>query len=84
MKRLIAVVISIAALGAFAAPASAEPPVFSATIACVTDGGPRSFTSIGFAGEAQQGAIAETVPLLKDLGIPCEPGTLEITVERFP
>jgi hypothetical protein len=82
MKKLLALVISVVAVAAFAAPASAAPRVFSVTATCVpVGGGLYLFGSTDVAGTAQQDAIVGLRQFLKFDEERCEPGTLEITVE---
>jgi hypothetical protein len=86
MKRLLAVVISIVALGAFAAPASAERREILAFQSCVTidsegDPGVLQRESERPAGVAQSFAIAGFNRALKDRDAKCVPGSRVITVE---
>ncbi len=82
MKKLLALVISVVALVAFAAPASAAPRVFSVTATCEPVGGGLYLShSTDVAGEAQQTAIVGLRQFLKYDEERCEPGTWEITVE---
>jgi hypothetical protein len=82
MKKLSALVVSVVALVAFAAPASAAPRMFSVTASCVPAGGGLYLSqSTDIAGEAQQTAIVGLRQFLKFDQERCEPGTWEITVE---
>jgi len=85
VRGLAAVVLAAAAIGGvFGAPASAEPPVFEATVFCdVTAGGGLAVSEIARAGEAQRSAIAGFNAALKRENTKCVPGTRQLSVERF-
>jgi hypothetical protein len=87
MKKLLALVISIVTLGAFAAPTSAEPRQIHAFQSCVFidsegDVDVLQREALRPAGvEAQQFAIAGFNRGLKNRDAKCVPGTRQITIE---
>ena len=79
---LASIAIVAAAVGVLAAPAAADPPMFSVTITCeVEGGGPVVGNAIEQAGTAQK-IIPFTNEILRSSDIECIPGTKKITVEK--
>jgi hypothetical protein len=83
MKKLLALVTAVVALGAFAAPAPAEPPEAFVSVECDTTPGGGHITVNFFtrAGEAQRFAFTTLRENLRLNDLKCVPGTRQITVE---
>jgi len=85
MKKLLALVVSIVAIGACAAPAAAERPDVVVNVECDIQGpggiGHQGLSVTGQAGVAQLEAITAFDEQLASSGLTCIPGTRQMSVE---